>query len=82
MRAARPVPPAWGGGCRAPSGAHAAVDGDRLHLLVITPGPVATRIFRDAAEGLAGEAQALGAALAERMLQAGAQSVLELVYGS
>ncbi|MDX2151100.1 MAG: hydroxymethylbilane synthase [Bryobacteraceae bacterium] len=82
VRAERAVLAAMGGGCQVPIGAHAVVEGERLRLRAIVISPDGTQLFRDEAEGAAGEAQALGEMLARRMLEAGARRVLELVYGA
>lgn len=71
-----------GGGCRLPVGAHATVDGTMLHLRGMIAGGGAAPIFRDGLDGRAGAPDALGVALAERMLAAGAQAFVASAGGT
>jgi hydroxymethylbilane synthase len=63
-------------GCQSPFAAHATLDGERLHLAGLAASTDGSRILADAVTGLAGEASALGAALAARLLAAGAAELL------
>jgi hydroxymethylbilane synthase len=66
-----------GGGCLAPLGALAAVQGDALTLraAVLTPG--GSRRVADEASGPAAEAEAVGLRLAEALLARGARALLQ-----
>lgn len=68
------------GGCRLPNAAFGIVEadarrGDRLHLRGLLADPQGTSVFRDEIEGLAEEAEALGLALADRLIEKGAAVV-------
>ena len=72
------------GGCQVPLAAHALVDapaGDRAGALVRLRGLVGTadgmQVIRAERQGTAGEAEAVGRALAEDLLHAGAGEILE-----
>jgi hydroxymethylbilane synthase len=66
-----------GGSCQSPIAAHARLDGSRLLLEGLVAEPDGTRVLRDSAIGGAEAPQALGHALAERILAAGAAPLLE-----
>ena len=70
-----------GGGCQVPIGAHAMVTGDQLSLRAVVISPDGTRLIRRESSGLATEAEAIGGAMAAELLAAGAQSILDEVYG-
>lgn len=65
------------GGCSAPIGAYARIDGDRLLLDAIALSPTGTSTIRQSAEGTVADAAALGVRLAQNMLAAGANSLLD-----
>lgn len=65
-----------GGACQVPIAGHAVVNGDRFHLRAMVGAPDGSRQVRDQIEGHAGEAAALGVALAERLLDRGAREIL------
>ncbi len=65
-----------GGGCLVPIGASAAVEGDQLTLGAVVLAADGSRRVADETEGRAAEAEAVGHALAERMLTHGAREVL------
>ena len=65
-----------GGSCQSPIAAYAHLAGDRLKLRGLVGSPDGTQIFADACEGAASEGHALGTALAERVLAAGAEGLL------
>jgi hydroxymethylbilane synthase len=67
-----------GGGCLVPIGARAVIDGDRLTLRAAVLAPDGSRRVADEAEGPAVDAEALGQALAERMLACGARELLAM----
>jgi len=71
-----------GGGCRLPVGAHATAGGGALRLRGMIAGGAGAPIFHDALDGDIGAPAALGAALAERMLAAGAQAFVAAAGGS
>jgi hydroxymethylbilane synthase len=65
-----------GGSCQSPIAGYAHLAGDRLKLRGLVGAPDGTRIFADACEGAVSEGRTLGAALAERVLAAGAKELL------
>jgi hydroxymethylbilane synthase len=65
------------GGCMVPVGALGKVEGDRLLLDAIVTDPEGQRAFRGQEAGPAAEAEAVGRALAARLLEQGAGRVLE-----
>ena len=70
-----------GGGCLVPIGARGVADGDRLTLRAAVLAPDGSRRVADEARGPAGEAEAVGQALAERMLAHGARELLAMRLG-
>jgi hydroxymethylbilane synthase len=77
LEAERAVVAALGGSCRTPIAAHASIDGNGLRLLGYVGSPDGRDWIRDEVTGDRAEAGALGRTLAERMLAAGAQELLE-----
>lgn len=69
------------GGCEVPMGGYAELDGDRLRVRGLVGEPDGSRLIEDEVSGPAGEAEALGTELAERLLAAGAEAVLAQVRG-
>jgi len=67
-----------GGGCLVPIGARVVIDGDLLTLRAAVLAPDGSRRVADEAEGPAVDAEALGQALAERMLACGARELLAM----
>jgi hydroxymethylbilane synthase len=67
-----------GGGCTIPVGALGRVDGDRLVLEGVVAGTDGGELLRDTATGPAAAPEGVGAALAERLLAAGARSMLQV----
>ncbi|MEO7649683.1 MAG: hydroxymethylbilane synthase [Bryobacteraceae bacterium] len=65
-----------GGGCLVPIGAHATVEGERLHMLAVVISPDGMHSVRDTAEGNAADAESAGFALGERLLVQGAREIL------
>lgn len=63
--------------CRTPVGAHARLHGDDLVLDAFAGMPDGSEWIRDRAAGDAGDPAALGRAVAERMLAAGARELLD-----
>ena len=81
VTAERSLLAALGGGCQVPVGAYATVAGDRLSLLAVVVSPDGVRLVRNQSEGAAADAQRIGRELGEALLAAGADSILESVYG-
>jgi hydroxymethylbilane synthase len=66
-----------GGSCQSPIAAHATLDGDRLSLDGLVAEPDGSRLLRDSLTGSIRAPQSLGEELAERVLAAGADTLLE-----
>jgi len=66
-----------GGGCLAPATGHARLDGATLRLRAAVGDADGRELLRDAEEGPATDAEAIGERLARRMLAAGAARLLE-----
>jgi hydroxymethylbilane synthase len=65
-----------GGGCQFPIAAHAILVDGLLKLDGLVAKPDGSEILRDSSSGSANEAEALGAALAEQLIQRGANTLL------
>jgi hydroxymethylbilane synthase len=65
------------GGCSAPIGAYARIEGERLILDAIALSPSGAQAIRQSAEGTPDQAAALGIRLAQNMLAAGASALLD-----
>ncbi len=65
-----------GGSCTSPIAAHAMIDGHTLNLRGLVGSPDGLAIFSDGISGPATDAMKLGAALAQRLLDAGAGELL------
>jgi hydroxymethylbilane synthase len=70
-----------GGGCELPVAALAQFDDESIHLDALVANLDGSRIFRDAIEGPAHEAGELGTTLARTLVDAGAQQILDGIYG-
>jgi hydroxymethylbilane synthase len=81
VTAERALLAALGGGCQVPIGAYATVSGDRLSLQAVVVSPDGVHLVRDRSEGPAADAQRIGRELGEALLAAGADSILESIYG-
>jgi hydroxymethylbilane synthase len=81
ITAERALLAALGGGCQVPIGAYATVTGDRLSLQAIVVSPNGVHLVRDRGEGPVADAQRIGRELGEALLAAGADRILESVYG-
>jgi hydroxymethylbilane synthase len=81
VTAERALLAALGGGCQVPVGAYATVTGDRLSLQAVVVSPDGVHLVRDRCEGPAADAVRIGRELGEALLAAGADSILESVYG-
>jgi hydroxymethylbilane synthase len=64
-----------------PVGAYATVAGDRLSLQAVVISPDGAELVRDRSEGPAADALRIGRELGEALLAAGADRILESVYG-
>jgi hydroxymethylbilane synthase len=65
------------GSCHSPIAAHAAIRGETVTLSAFVGSPDGSEAYRDRIAGPVADAAALGLALAEQMLDAGAASLLE-----
>jgi hydroxymethylbilane synthase len=70
-----------GGGCQVPIGACAAVEEGELRLTAVVCTPDGRRLIRRNASGAPAAAEELGRELGEALLAAGADEILEAVYG-
>lgn len=68
------------GGCQVPIGCYAELEGDQLWLRGLVGRPDGTKVLRDEIRGPAIDAELLGITLAERLLEAGAGTILAEVY--
>ena len=69
------------GGCQVPIGCYALLeDNDQLWLRGLVGRPDGTLVLRDDVRGNRADAEQLGITLAERLLAAGAQQILQAVY--
>jgi hydroxymethylbilane synthase len=66
-----------GGSCQSPIAAHAALNGHRLTLDGLVAEPDGSRLLRDSATGSIDDPDALGGALADKILAAGAGALLK-----
>ena len=76
LRAERSVVTRLGGGCQMPIGAHAVVDDDVVTLTGVVISVDGARAARATAEGSAANAEAIGVAVAEQLLERGADDIL------
>lgn len=65
-----------GGGCQFPIAGHATIDGATLQLEGLVAHPSGSEILRDRLAGALDEAERIGAALAARLIQQGAETLL------
>jgi hydroxymethylbilane synthase len=66
-----------GGGCQVPIAAHARVEGDTLHLNALVATLDGADIIRDELDGPAADAEHVGEALAARLVERGANTLLK-----
>ena len=66
-----------GGGCQFPIAGHAVVDGELLKLEGLVAKPDGSQILRGALSGTSEDGEAIGAALAARLIDQGADSLLK-----
>jgi hydroxymethylbilane synthase len=82
VTAERAVLAALGGGCQAPLGSHAYVDGDTIFIIAVIVSPDGTQLIKQAKQGPVSEAALLGQLLAEQLLDMGGKQILDAVYGA
>ena len=76
LEAERAFSAGLGGSCQSPIAGHAMLDGGTLRLHGLVGSPDGRKIIADEISGPAGDALALGTALAKRLLDAGAEELL------
>ena len=77
MNAERAFAHRLGGSCQSPIAAHAVLEESRLTLDGLVAEPDGSRLFRDTASGSVDDPAALGGLLADKILAAGAGTLLE-----
>lgn len=82
VTAERAVLRALGGGCQVPLGACARVSGSALHLEAVVAAPDGSSRIHLEDSGPAAEAEQIGTRLGRRLLEAGANRILEAVHGT
>jgi hydroxymethylbilane synthase len=70
-----------GGGCQVPIGAFAETRDGKLHLEAIVADPDGSKLLRESRDGNLNDAEALGNAVGETLLNRGGDKILEAVYG-
>jgi len=78
-RAERAFVRALGGGCTTPLGAYAAVHEDTIRLQGVVASPDGAVLLREKSLGSAADPEAVGAALARRLWEAGGKQMLEAI---
>jgi hydroxymethylbilane synthase len=81
VTAERAVLARLGGGCQVPIGAHARIDGSVLEIDAVVVAPEGDAIVRLRASGPVTEAEMIGQALGDDLLNTGGREILEAVYG-
>ncbi|MCL6544018.1 MAG: hydroxymethylbilane synthase [Bryobacteraceae bacterium] len=82
VAAERAVLAGLGGGCQVPIGAYAQIAEEELRLTAVVCTPDGERLIRRNLAGQADQPEALGRQLAQELLDAGADEILESVYGA
>ena len=77
VRAERQVSRVLGGSCQVPLGAHAVLQGDTLVLNGFVANPDGSAFIHDTAQGPMADPEAVGQALADKLLAQGARAVLD-----
>jgi hydroxymethylbilane synthase len=80
VTAERAVLAALGGGCQAPIGSHAWVDGELLAVIGVVVSPDGRHMARGRKHGGVEDPAALGRSLAEHLLESGGKEILDAVY--
>jgi hydroxymethylbilane synthase len=70
------------GGCQVPIAGYARLDGDALSLEGLVAELDGSRVIRDALTGTRQDPEAIGIELADRVLAAGADRILEAIYSN
>ncbi|MBW4472375.1 MAG: hydroxymethylbilane synthase [Stenomitos rutilans HA7619-LM2] len=70
------------GGCQVPIGVNTLLDGDRLTLAGIVISLDGQKVAKDSVSGLTTEADAIGAELAQRLREQGAQEILDEILAT
>ena len=65
------------GSCQSPIAGHARIEGGRVHLRGVIGSPDGQEIYRGVHDGAVADIHAVGTALADRLLDAGARALLE-----
>jgi hydroxymethylbilane synthase len=65
------------GSCQSPIAGHAQIEGGKVHLRGVIGSPDGQEIYRGVDDGTVADVQAVGTALADRLLDAGARALLE-----
>jgi len=65
------------GSCQSPIAGHAQIEGGKVHLRGVIGSPDGQEIYRGVHDGTVADVQAVGTALADRLLDAGARALLE-----
>lgn len=68
------------GGCQAPIAGHSVITGDRIHMKGIVADLDGVTFIEQEIEGPRADSEKLGLELAEKVLNAGAKSILEEIY--
>jgi hydroxymethylbilane synthase len=82
VTAERAVLAALGGGCQAPIGSHAYLDGDSLIVVGAVVSPDGAQVVRRRTHGSITDPVSVGRSLAEQILSAGGKEILDAVYGA
>jgi hydroxymethylbilane synthase len=69
------------GGCQVPIAGHGRLNGDVIHLQGMVAEPDGSKVIKDEISGSKDRPEEIGVMLAERLLSAGADKILECVYG-
>jgi hydroxymethylbilane synthase len=80
VTAERAVLAALGGGCQAPIGCHAYLDGETLIVVAAVVSPDGAQVVRRRIHGSIADPVSVGRALAEQILSAGGKEILDAVY--
>jgi len=80
VTAERAVLAALGGGCQVPIGAYATVSNASLRMVSVVASPDGSEIVRGETHGPVADAERLGSALGEDLLDRGARRILDAVY--
>jgi hydroxymethylbilane synthase len=82
VTAERTVLAALGGGCQAPIGSHAYVDGATVVIIGVIVSPDGAQFIRQRHHGPASDPIGAGETLAQKLLEAGGKEILDAVYGA